>query len=318
MKGSWSRQVLRGVLLLSTCGAAHAQEKLILAIGGFGAWAVEAPRLGMQAGIFQKYGVAVEYYATAGAGESLQAVISGSADLSIGVGTAGVLGAFSKGAPIRIIGANFKGAGDVYWYVRADSPLKSLKDATDKDIIAYSSNGSSTHIAVGALVEEAGVKAKPLSTGDMANTLTQTMSRQIAIGWAAAPFGLKEIEDGKIRVIGTGDEAPSLREQTVRVDIAGVRVINERRDALQRYVKAYRETIDWMYADRKAVEMWATNIGVPVPLAQIASDKYQPKSARDFDSISGLDKLMEGAVKQKFMSAPLTAAQIAELVQIVK
>ncbi len=297
---------------------ARAQDKLKLAIGGFGAWAVEAPRLAAQSGIFKKHGLDVEYYATAGAGESLQAVISNSADISVGVGTAGVLGAFAKGAPIRIIGANFRGSGDVYWYVRADSPLKSMKDATDKDLMAYSTNGSSTHIAVTALVEEAGVKAKPLATGDMASTLTQVMSGQIAMGWAAAPFGLKEIEEGKIRVVGTGDEAPSLREQTVRVDIASVRVTTERKDALQRYVKAYRETLEWMYADGKAIEMWAANIGVPVALARIASDKYQPKSARDFDSITGLDKLMEGAVKQKFLTAPLTKEQLSTLIQIVK
>ncbi len=306
-----------GAALLPGVPTALAQDKLKLAIGGFGAWAVEAPRLGMQSGIFKKHNLDVEYYATAGAGESLQAVISNSADLSVGVGTAGVLGAYSKGAPIRIFGANFTGSGDVYWYVRADSAIKSVKDASDKDIIAYSSNGSSTHIAVAALIEEAGVRAKPLATGDMASTLTQVMSGQIAMGWAAAPFGLKEINEGRIRIVGTGNEAPSLREQTVRVDIASVRVMSGRADALKRYVKAYREILDWMYADKKAIGMWAANIGVPVELAQIASDKYQPKSARDFDSITGLDKLMEGAVKQKFLTAPLTKEQIVELVRIV-
>ena len=297
---------------------AQTSDKLKLAVGGFGSWAVEAARLGVQSGIFRKHNLEVEYYATAGAGESLQAVISNSADLSIGVGTAGVLGAFAKGAPIRIIGANFKGSGDVYWYTRADSPIRALKDATDKDIIAYSSNGSSTHIAVSGLIEEAGVKAKPLATGDMASTLTQVMSGQIALGWAAPPFGLREVGEGKIRIVGTGNEAPSLREQTVRVDIASVRVMSERKEALARYVKAYRETLDWMFSDKKAVEMWAANIGVPVNLAEIAARDYQPKAARDFDVIVGLDLLMAGAVKQKFLTAPLTKEQIATLVQIVK
>ena len=306
-------------LFCATASAlAQTPDKLKLAIGGFGAWAVEAPRLGVQSGIFKKYNLDVEYYATAGAGESLQAVISNSADISVGVGTAGVLGAFAKGAPIRIIGANFRGSGDVYWYVRAESPIKSLKDATEKDNVAYSSNGSSTHIAVSSLIEEAGLKAKPLATGDMASTLTQVMSGQIALGWAAPPFGLKEAAEGRIRIVGTGNEAPSLRDQTVRVDIASVRVMTDRRDVLQRYVRAYRETLDWMFSDNKAVEMWAANIGVPVNLAQIAAREYQPKAARDFDSIVGLDKLMEGAVKQKFLAAPLTKEQLATLIQIVK
>ena len=57
---------------------------------------------------------------------------------------------------------------------------------------------------------------------------------------------------------------------------------------------------------------------MPVNLAEIAARDYQPKAARDFDVIVGLDLLMAGAVKQKFLTAPLTKEQIATLVQIVK
>ena len=91
-----------------------------------------------------------------------------------------------------------------------------------------------------------------------------------------------------------------------KVVVANMNMMTARRDVLLRYVKAYRETLDWMYADPKAVEMWAANIGVPVRLAQMTSDKFQTKAARDFDEISGLDKLMEGATRQKFIAAPLT------------
>ena len=300
--------------LAASFSGASAQETMRVAIGGFGLWAVEAPRLGQQAGIFRKHGLNIEYYATAGAGESLQAVISGSADLSVGVGTTGVMGAFAKGAPVRVIGANFTGAGDLYWYARADSPIKSLKDATEKNIMGFSSNGSSSNSVALALVEETGSKIKMLATGDQASTLTQVMSGQVDLGWAAPPFGLKEIQEGKIRIVATGNDAPSLRNQTVRVDIAGLRVTTERKDALARYVQAYRETLDWMYSDPKAIEMWAANIGVPVALAQKASDDFQPKAARDFDRISGLDALMASAVRQKF----LTPEQLAVLIQVGK
>ena len=307
-----------GLFACSTGAFAQQLDTFRIAIGGFGLWAAEAPRLGQQAGIFRKHGINVEYYATAGAGESLQAVISGSADLSIAVGTTGVMGAFSKGAPVRIIGSNFTGAGDLYWYARADSPIKTLKDGTDKNVLGFSSNGSSSNTIAVALAEESGSKMKLLAAGDQASTLTQVMSGQIDLGWAAPPFGLKEIAEGKIRIVATGNDAPSLRDQTVRVDIASVKVMTERKDALARYVKAYRETLDWMYADPKAIEMWAANIGVSVEFARKAAFDFQPKAARDFDTITGLDKLMEGAVRQKFLSAPLTKEQLATLIQIVK
>jgi NitT/TauT family transport system substrate-binding protein len=50
--------------------------------------------------------------------------------------------------------------------------------------------------------------------------LTQVMSRQIDIGWATPPFGLKEDNEGKIRIIANGNDVPTLRNQTVRVEVA--------------------------------------------------------------------------------------------------
>ena len=108
--------------LASAAPEARAQtaagDTLKVAVGQLGLWAVDGPRLGQRAGIFKKHGLVLEIFGTSGGGETLQAVISGSADLTVGIGTAAVLRAYSKGAPIRVIGANFTGAGDLYWYAR--------------------------------------------------------------------------------------------------------------------------------------------------------------------------------------------------------
>ncbi|MBI3434653.1 MAG: superoxide dismutase family protein, partial [Proteobacteria bacterium] len=127
--------------------------------------------------------------------------------------------AFSRGAPVRILLPAFTGTGDLYWYVRADSPIKALADATQSHTIAYSTSGSSTNNIVLAFVLELGAKAKPTATGSPAGTLTQVMSGQIDIGWAAPPFGLQEVADGKIRILARGSDVPSLRGQTVRTII---------------------------------------------------------------------------------------------------
>src|SRR5262249_21948646 len=50
-----------------------------------------------------------------GSGETMQAVIAGSVDIGVAAGTLGVMGAYAKGAPIRIIGAESTGE-DSYWY----------------------------------------------------------------------------------------------------------------------------------------------------------------------------------------------------------
>ncbi len=296
--------------------SAFAQDSFKVAIGQLEIWSAQTPQLGMKAGIFKKHGIVLENFGTAGAGETVQAVISGSADFGINVGTQGVLRAFARGAPIRAIGANFTGAGDIFFYVRADSPIKSLKDATEKTTISFSTNGATTHTIVLGYAKELGFKGVPTSTGGMPATLTQVMSGQIDIGWGSPPFGLKEIDDGKIRVIASGNDVPSLRGQTIRIETVNANVLANRKDAMLRFVRAYRETLDWMYSDPKAIEMYADAIKVPVAIAKTAVDNYQPKSARQFDRILDIDQLMTNAVALKYLDAPLTKEQLAEFIQI--
>src|SRR5262245_58544551 len=169
---------------------AAAQDMVKVAIGQINNWENQGPTLGQDAGFFKKYNLTLENFGTAGAGETVQAVIAGSADIGGGVGVGGVMRAYSKGAPVRIILPAFTGTNDLYWYVKADSPIKSLKDATDKNTIAYSTSRSSSNNIVVAFVEELGLKAKPTSTGGQPGTLTSVMTGQIDIGWAAPPFGL--------------------------------------------------------------------------------------------------------------------------------
>ena len=132
---------------------------------------------------------------TDGGGQTQQAVISGSVDIGIGVGTYGVLGAFSKGAPVRVIGNSMDGAHDLYWYVRADSPIKTMKDAAGKTV-AYSTTGSSTALVVQGLERTLGVKLQGTATGSPPATFTQVMSGQIDVGWSSPPFALDAVDGG--------------------------------------------------------------------------------------------------------------------------
>lgn len=300
--------------LTLAAGQALAQDKLKVAIGQINNWENQAPTLGQDAGIFKKYNLELENTGTAGAGETIQAVISGGADIGVGVGVAGVMRAFSKGAPVRILAPGFTGTGDLFWYVKADSPLKTLKDATDKHTIAYSTNGSSSNNIVVAFGEELGSKAKPTSTGGPPSTLTQVMSGQIDIGWAAPPFGLQEINDGKIRILVRGSEVPSLRGQTVRAIIVNAEVLKSRPDVVKRFMDAYREGVDWMYADPKAIDMYATKIKRTPELIKASIKDFQPKDTMQTDEMKELDGIVRDAVKLKFLDKPLTKEQLTELI----
>jgi NitT/TauT family transport system substrate-binding protein len=297
-------------------GSAAAEDTLRVVIGQINNWENQAPTLGQDAGIFKKHGLVLENTGTQGAGETIQAVISGSADIGAGVGAAGVMRAFSKGAPVRILAPAFTGTGDLYWYVKADSKIQSLKEANPETTIAYSTNGSSSNNIVVAFVSELGAKAKPTATGGPAATLTAVMSGQVDIGWAAPPFGLRELKDGKIRIIARGSDVPSLRGQTVRTLIVNADSLKTKHDAIIRFVDAYREAVDWMYSDPKAVEMYSKKMNQPVEVLKESMDKFQPKETLQTDKFADLDGAIADAVKLKFLERPLTKEQIAELLQI--
>jgi NitT/TauT family transport system substrate-binding protein len=304
------------VALVLSIGSALADDTLKVVIGQINNWENQAPTLGQDAGIFKKHGLVLENTGTQGAGETIQAVISGSADIGAGVGAAGVMRAFSKGAPVRILAPAFTGTGDLFWYVKADSKIQSLKDATPETTIAYSTNGSSSNNIVVAFVSELGAKAKPTATGGPAATLTAVMSGQVDIGWAAPPFGLRELKEGKIRIVAKGSDVPSLRGQTVRTLIVNADSLKTKRDAIMRFMAAYREAVDWMYSDPKAVEMYSKKMNQPVELLKESMDKFQPKETLQTDKFADLDGAIADAVKLKFLEQPLTKEQVTELLQI--
>lgn len=292
--------------------SASADDTLKLAIGQRGNWENAAPELGQKAGIFKKHGLILEILYTQGAGETLQAINSGSVDIGLGVGTAGVLGAFAKGAPVRAIANSTTGADDLFWYVPAASPIKTLKDAGGKTI-AYSTTGSSTNLAVLAFIRQFGVDAKPVATGSPSATFTQTMSGQIDIGWSSPPFGVEALQQGRIRIVARESDVPAFRNQTVRLMVANLETVEKRRDAVERYLQAYRETLDWMYTDPAALQAYAAWVGIPEALAREVRDQFFPKENLRLDRLSGLDEAMVDAVSLKFLPVPLSKQQQAEL-----
>ncbi len=216
---------------------------------------------------------------------------------------------------MRIIGSAMIGSPDTYWFVVANSPIRSLADASGKTI-SYSQNGSSSHTALLALLEQYKVDARPVSTGGHPATLTMAMTGQIDIGRGAAPFGLDLVEEGKIRVIARGSEIKARADQTVRICMANAQVLIKRGDAVARFMQGYRDAIEWMYADPAALSMYEGFSNVRHELMAKARDQYFPKATLWPDEIRGLDLVLSDALKNKFIATPLTAAEVKEMIQI--
>jgi len=308
-------RLLLGTIVAATLALSARAETLKLAVGQRGNWDTSVAELGQRAGIFRKHGLDLEILYTAGGGETQQAVLSRSVDVGIAAGTLGVLGAAAKGAPVRIIGAETTGAADLYWYVPASSPIRTVADLAGRTV-AFSTVGSSTD-TVGRMAQaQHGVAFRMVATGSPPVTFTQAMSGQIDVGWAAAPFGVEALREGKIRTVFRGGDIKAAEDQTIRVLLTHAAILAQKKAALRSFMQAYRETVDAMYADDALLKSYAAFAGIPEEVARQTRDQFFPKAAVDTGRIQGLDAIMADGVRFKFMAAPLTAEQLNQVVAL--
>src|SRR6266511_513930 len=224
---------LAAIATFAALEACRAEDQLKIAVGGRGIGETFVTEVGDKAGLFKRHNLALDIFYTDGGGETQQAVISNSAQVGVASGFLGAIGVFAKGAPVRIIGGSYTGGSQVFWYVPADSPIRSPQDLSGKTV-AYSNNGSSTHAGVLALQKHYKINFKPVPTGNAAATMTATMSGQVDVGWAGAPFGVAELEAGKTRLIMKSSDAPDFDKQTSRVIIANADALHARLSRLAR------------------------------------------------------------------------------------
>jgi NitT/TauT family transport system substrate-binding protein len=301
--------------MLGAWDSCLAQDQLKIAVGGRGIGETFVTEVGYKAGLFTKHNLVLDIFYTDGGGETQQAVISNSAQIGVASGFLGAIGVFAKGAPVRVIGGSYTGGSQVFWYVPTDSPIRRVQDLDGKTV-AYSNNGSSTHAGVLALQKHYKINFKPTPTGNAAATMTATMSGQVDVGWAGAPFGVAELEAGKTRLIMKSSDAPDFDKQTNRVIIANANELKARPDLVTRFMRGYRDALAWIYATQEGLKAYAAFAKLSEPTAKRALAEFLPPAAVNPDRISGIDEVMADAISFKFITAPLTKEQLAELIQI--
>jgi NitT/TauT family transport system substrate-binding protein len=110
-----------------------------------------------------------------------------------------------------------------------------------------------------------------------------------------------------------------VRGQTIRVVVAIAEALAKRKEVFNRFMAAYRETIAYMYSDNpQVIKDYAEFAGVSETVARRVRDDFFPRSLVEPDEIHGMDSLLAEAVTLKFIPAPLTKEQVAELVRIQK
>jgi len=307
-------------ILIAGTSASFAVEKLKVAVPQRGFWDSTWIEFGEAAGFFKDAGLEVEVFYTEGGAQTIATVASGSVDIAMSNGILGAIGAYVKGGeatPYRIISAEMTGANELFWWVKTDSPIKSLKDAGEGKTIAFSSPGSSSNLILLTMLKQAGSKAKPVPTGGVPGTYTSTMTGQIDIGWSVVPFALKDVNEGKIRIVARSSEAKELANQTIRVNLASVNSLKTKREAITKFMQVIHKSIDWAYTNPQAIEIFAKNMKVTPEIAKQAVDGFFPKSAMQIGEIRDLGRSLQDALDFKFIASPKTEQDIAGLFDIV-
>jgi NitT/TauT family transport system substrate-binding protein len=257
---------------------------------------------------------------TEGGAQTIATVASGSVDIAMSNGILGAIGAYAKGGdatPYRIISAEMTGAHELFWWVKADSPIKTLKDAGEGKTVAFSSPGSSSNLILLTLLKQAGSKAKPLPVGGAPASYTQTMTGQVDVGWSVVPFALQDVNEGKARIVARAREVTELLNQTIRANLANVNSLKTKRETIAKFMQVIQKSIDWGYSNPQAIEIFARNMKVSPALAKQAVDEFYPKSAMQIGEIKDLERSLKDALEYKFLPSPKTPQDIAGLIDIV-
>src|SRR5262249_12751458 len=133
------RTVAALIGLAAVAGAQTAiAETLKVAVAQRGFWNSTFIDVGLKQGYFKDVGLDIDILYTEGGASTLTPVIAGSIDIAMTNGTLGVVAAYAKGMPVRIVSAEATGAPDAFWYARPESGIASLADTAGRTV-AFSS-----------------------------------------------------------------------------------------------------------------------------------------------------------------------------------
>jgi len=250
-----------------------------------------------------------------GGSASLQAAVTGSADIVYGLGVLSVIGAYAKGTPVVIVANAYRGAADTFWYVKADSPIKSIKDLDGKKI-AIASPGSFSHLMIDTIAREHGFKPQLVGVGAFAAGRTQLMTGQIDVMFSVFPTYIDMVRKGETRMIMTGDAAPSLRAASGRVVAANSGWLAKNRDIGVRAMRAIWKGQLYALSNPAALAGFAKKWNVDLEDAKRALEFYKLDMVTNAP-IGNLDLLLSLAKMYGFINEPLTAEQKAKLVDIL-
>ncbi len=244
-----SRLVMAAALVTAFGLSAQAADKVHVAKSADVAWTFVVLDIGLQQGIFAKYGIDVEISALGGDAKVQQALTAKS--LEFGLGSGPSMAFVAKGAPVFAVAAFAAEPRNISVVIGANSAIKSVSDLKGKTLAVTTAGSLTDWLAHRLAVQEGwgtdGVKT--LALGGFTPALAALKTNQIDGIMAAieAGYGLEEKGEGKV-LLGMEKYAPKFITHVV---YARKDVIADNPDLVTRFLKGFFATIAFEKANKE-------------------------------------------------------------------
>jgi NitT/TauT family transport system substrate-binding protein len=234
--------------VLVWAGPAGAADKVRVGKAAAPAWTFTLLDVGVQEGLFAKYGLDVDITSLAGDAKVQQALASNSIDFGLGSGPS--MAFTAKGAP-NIAVAAFAGAPrNISIIVAEDSPIKSMKEFNGKSLAITTAGSLTEWLAKQASIQEGfgpdGIKTVALGTMDASTAALETHQVDGIVGAVEAGYRLEEKHGGRI-LIGMEKYAPHFITHVV---FARRELVQDKPDEVARFLKGVFASIAYMKTHR--------------------------------------------------------------------
>jgi NitT/TauT family transport system substrate-binding protein len=257
----------------------------------------------LKKGFFKEAGVEITGILTSkGGGTTVRNVLEGG--LPFGeVALSAAVAAIQEGADIKIVMMGVRSAADIYWVVKPDSPLKSVKDLVGKKL-AITSPKSVTDSLTTMVLNKHGVfdKVERPALGTVGAGLTALDKG--AVDSASLIDPLYSARKDKYRVLfAIKDELPPIAQT---VAIASTKFMKENPAKLRAIIAGRMKGVDFIYANPKeaAKILSETYDKLPLDVAESAvmnnvTIKYWGRGGFEIDAMNEMIKALKivGALK---------------------
>ena len=265
-------------------------------------------------GFFKELGIDYQPSYFRGGGEVVRGITSGATDIAGNISPSAVMIAISRGEAIKIVSAGEAPLAGVVWVVKADSPIKSVKDLKGKKV-GFSSPGSVTHTTLEAILKAEGLEKETqmVRVGSPGDSWAAVSNGVVDAGWHVSPGVYALVASKQARIVINGSDY--IKDYQQDVVAAMENVIKKDPAMIHDILKARAKAVKFIWDNpEKTVSIWADELQLPIETTRLA---YKDLPRTFFEIGAPKTKNLMGSMREALgtgaMKEPLDLNKILDL-----